>query len=68
MAIGVVPSANAGGSICFEASNVEETVARIRAKGMTIKLEPTSTPVRRPAVIRDSKGNADTLHQVTKQW
>lgn len=68
MAEGVTPSADAGGGIGFEVTNVDESVAHLRAKGVRVKLEPMSTPVCRMAVILDSEGNALTLHQATKAW
>ncbi|HEY6085638.1 MAG TPA: VOC family protein [Nitrospira sp.] len=68
MAEGVSPSADAGGSIAFEVTDVDQIVANLRAKHVRVKLEPMSTPVCRMAVILDSEGNALTLHQATKTW
>ncbi len=65
---GVHPSAEAGGSIGFEVDDVDALIAKLRARGVTVKVEPFSTPVCRMAVVLDPEGNAVTLHQVTKAW
>ncbi len=61
-------SADAGGSIGFEVDDVDALVTDLRARGVTVKVEPFSTPICRMAVVLDSEGNAVTLHQVTKEW
>ena len=65
---GISPSAEAGGSIGFEVDDVDALVTKLRARGVTIKVEPFTTPVCRMAVVLDSEGNAVTLHQATKEW
>lgn len=65
---GGIPSAEAGGSIASEVQTVDQMAEHLRTKGVQIKLEPLSTPVCRLAVIRDSEGNAVTLHQATQAW
>ena len=63
MAEGVMPSANAGGSIALEVDDLDATMKDVKAKGAAVKLEPFESPVCRMAVIADSEGNAVTLHQ-----
>lgn len=57
------PSATAGGSIAFEVDDVDALVTALRAKGVTVKVEPFSTPVCRMAIVLDPEGNGLTLHQ-----
>ena len=63
---GVVPSANAGGSIAFEVENIEELASRLKSAGVEFKLDVFSSPVCQMAVIVDSEGNAIILHQLKK--
>ncbi len=58
----VKPSADSGGSVAFEVQDVDDFIAQLRKKGVTIKLEPFSTPICRMAVVLDPEGNALTLH------
>ena len=62
MAQDVAPSAHSGGSIAFEVDDVDAALAKLRAAGARVKLEPFSTPVCRMAVVLDPEGNALTLH------
>ena len=66
LADGVIPSANAGGSIAFEVEDVDEMVEKLRMTGTPIKVKPFSTSVCRTAVVIDPEGNAVTLHKVTQ--
>ena len=65
MAEGVAPSANAGGSIAFEVSDIEKMVNDLKQKNVRFKLDLFETPVCKMAVAIDSEGNAFTLHQIT---
>lgn len=64
LASDVSPSANAGGSIAFEADNLDELIERLKLQGVQFKLDIFSSPVCRMAVILNSEGNAVTLHQL----
>ncbi len=66
MAEGVSPSASAGGSIAFEVGDVDATLAKLRAKGATVKVEPFATPVCRMAILLDLDGNAFCIHARNK--
>jgi len=66
LAIGVKPSADAGGSIAFEVEDLDKLVSDLKAKAVTFKLDIFSSPVCRMAVLVDSEGNAVTLHQLNK--
>ncbi len=61
----ISPSSNSGGSIAFEVDDVDGFTARLKAKGVPVKLDPMSSPVCRMSVVLDPEGNAVTLHQVT---
>jgi len=63
----VKPSAETGGSVAFEVTDVDDFVHRLRTKDIQIKVEPFSTPVCRMAVVIDPEGNALTLHHKTKK-
>ena len=67
LAQGVQPSANAGGSIAFEVDNLDELVKKLKANGVTFKLDVFSSPVCWMAVILDSEGNSIMLHQLKKK-
>jgi len=62
MAEDVSPSANSGGSIAFEVDDVDAMIAKLRAKGVSVKMDPFSTPVCRMAVVLDPEGNAVSIH------
>lgn len=62
LAQGVRPSARSGGSIAFEVDDLDGLLGRLRAKQVTVKVEPFDTPVCRMAVVLDPEGNALTLH------
>lgn len=59
------PSAEAGGRIALEVSDVDAMVEQLRQKGIQIRVEPFSTNACRMAVILDTEGNALTLHKKT---
>ena len=67
LAEGVLPSANAGGSVAFEVENLADLVGQLKRKGVSFKLDTFATSVCKMAVILDSEGNAITLHQLTKK-
>jgi predicted enzyme related to lactoylglutathione lyase len=66
MMLGVRPSADAGGSLSLEVEDVDAMVARLRERGVAIKVEPFSTPVCRNVIVLDSEGNALGLHRSTR--
>ena len=63
----VKPSSDSGGSIAFEVDDVVALTATLKAKGVTVKMEPMDTPVSKMAVILDTEGNAVTLHQLKRK-
>lgn len=66
LAKGVQPGANAGGSVAFEVDNLDHLTTKLKADGVTFKLDIFSSPVCRMVVILDSEGNAVMLHQLNK--
>ncbi len=60
-------SADAGGSIAFEVDNLGELLAKLKSKGVTIKVPMMDTPVCNMAVVIDPEGNALTLHQLKRK-
>jgi predicted enzyme related to lactoylglutathione lyase len=66
MADGVMPSADAGGTIAFEVSDIEKFVAELKQKNVRFKMELFDTPVCKMAVAIDSEGNSFMLHQLLK--
>jgi len=64
---GVRPASDAGGSIALEVSDVDAAAKRLRARGVTFKIEPFATPVCKNVVLIDTEGNALTLHQSTRR-
>ncbi len=67
LAEGVIPSANAGGSIAFEVEDLDKLVARLKSEGVKFKFDIFASPVCRTAVILDSEGNSLALHQLNKK-
>ncbi|MEO7109864.1 MAG: VOC family protein [Polyangiaceae bacterium] len=63
----VKPSSNSGGSIAFEVDNLDELLASLKAKGVTVKMDNMDTPVCNMAVVLDTEGNAVTLHQLKRK-
>ena len=66
LAKGVNPSADAGGSVAFEAEDLDALVSQLKSDGVTFKMDTFSSPVCRMAIILDSEGNAVTLQQLNK--
>ena len=66
LATGVVPSADAGGSVAFEVDNVEMLILQLKSMNVRVKKDILTTPVCKMAVILDSEGNAITLHELYK--
>ncbi len=64
MAEGVDPSADSGGSISFEVEDLDTLVEKLKAEGVTFKMDIFSSPVCRMAIPLDSEGNAFMLHQL----
>lgn len=50
-------------SIAFEVSDLDATVANLRAAGVRFLMEPMTTPVCRMAVVADPEGNDLIIHQ-----
>ena len=57
------PGASGNVSIGLAVDNVVTAVEQLKAKGVTVYLEPMETPVCWIATIADPDGNAVTLHQ-----
>lgn len=66
LAEGVKPSANSGGSVAFEVSDLDSLVSDLKAKGVKFKIDTFQTPVCKMAIALDSEGNALTLHQLAR--
>jgi predicted enzyme related to lactoylglutathione lyase len=66
LAEGVIPSANAGGSVAFEVEDLDKLVAQLKSAGVKFKVDIFPSPVCRMAIILDSEGNAVVLHQLNK--
>ncbi len=58
------PSADAGGSIAFEVSDLDALLERLRAEGVAFDGDIIQSPVCRMAVILDPDGNSLILHQL----
>jgi len=56
------PSAD-GTIIAFEVENVDEEVARLKARGVKFSLELTDSPVCRFAMVCDPDGNQVMIHK-----
>ncbi|HAT6309887.1 TPA: VOC family protein [Legionella pneumophila] len=67
LAEGVTPSSVSGGSIAFEVEDLDSLTQQLKENGVTFKLDVSSSPVCRMAIIIDSEGNAITLHQIKKE-
>ena len=61
------PSASSGGSVAFEVDDLDAYIARLKAAGVSFKVENITSPVCRMAVALDSEGNAFILHQLNKR-
>ena len=61
------PSSTAGGTIAFEVDDLDAELARLEAKGITIKERLIHSPVCRMSVVLDSEGNVIILHELKKQ-
>jgi predicted enzyme related to lactoylglutathione lyase len=53
-----------GVGITFEVSDIDETIATLRERGVKIE-DPYVTPVCKVASLHDPEGNKVTLHQIT---
>lgn len=62
MATERVPGA-AGGFVALEVDDLNAWVAELKARGVTLVVEPFETPFSRMLVIADPDGNEVTLHQ-----
>jgi predicted enzyme related to lactoylglutathione lyase len=63
----IQPSAAAGGSVAFEVDDLDLDIARLKAAGVSFKVENITSPVCRMAVALDPEGNAFILHELTKK-
>jgi predicted enzyme related to lactoylglutathione lyase len=63
----IKPSSDSGGSVAFEVDDVVALTAKLKAKGVTIKVEMMDTPVCKMSVVLDTEGNAVTLHQLKRK-
>ena len=63
----VKPSSDSGGSIAFEVDDVKALTAKLKSKGITVKMEVMDTPVCQMSVVIDPEGNAVTLHQLKRK-
>lgn len=52
-----------GGSVGLEVEDFEATIAQLKAKGVTFRMEPFPTPVCHMAIISDSEGNSLIIHK-----
>ncbi|HWD18604.1 MAG TPA: VOC family protein [Verrucomicrobiae bacterium] len=52
-----------GTMVAFEVDDVDAELARLKAKGVPVKMEPTSSPVCRFAIVSDPDGNKVMLHK-----
>jgi len=53
-----------GCGVVFEVDNIEDAIAALRGKSVTIE-DPYDTPVCRVSSFEDPEGNKVTLHQIT---
>lgn len=60
----IEPSAGAGGSVALEVADLDRLKARLKAAGVTFKMDAIDSPVCRMSVILDSEGNSIILHQL----
>ena len=58
------PSASAGGTIAFEVDDLPETIADLKAKGVSFAADNIESPVCRMAIVKDPDGNAIILHKL----
>jgi len=56
------PSAQ-GTCVAFETDNLDEEIARLKAKGVPVHMEVMDTPVCRFAMVTDPDGNKIMLHK-----
>jgi predicted enzyme related to lactoylglutathione lyase len=55
-----------GASIAFEVENLDEALASLKQKGLTIAHGPTDYPTCRMFIVSDPDDNMVTLHQLSK--
>ena len=58
------PSANAGGTIAFEADDLQAMIADLTARGVPFPADNIESPVCRMAVCLDPDGNSIILHKL----
>lgn len=63
---GAEPSANAGGTVAIEVSDLGSLMAHLKAAGVTFKSDVIRGPRCQMAVCLDSEGNALLLHQLER--
>lgn len=59
------PSTN-GGAVAFEVEDFDAMIKRLKDAGATFILEPQKFPNCQMAFIKDSEGNAITIHKLNK--
>jgi len=52
-----------GTCVAFEVDNLDAEISRLKAKGVTVHMEATDTPVCRFAILCDPDGNKVMLHK-----
>jgi predicted enzyme related to lactoylglutathione lyase len=52
-----------GPSIAFEVDDFDQTVARLKERNVTFRLDPFESPVCHMAIITDPEGNSITIHK-----
>ncbi|HWM86723.1 MAG TPA: VOC family protein [Kofleriaceae bacterium] len=63
----IQPSASAGASVALEVDDLDATIARFKAAGVTFKVDMIHSPVCRMSIMLDSEGNAIILHELKKK-
>jgi predicted enzyme related to lactoylglutathione lyase len=62
-----VPSAEAGGCVALEVTDLDALIVRLKGEGVQFRAEGIDTPVCRMAVMLDSEGNAIVLHELKRR-
>jgi predicted enzyme related to lactoylglutathione lyase len=56
---------NQGTCVGFEVDDVDQEIARLRSKGVTVAMEPMTSPLCRFAIVNDPDGNRILIHKRT---
>ena len=65
MVPGLTPSSTSGG-VAFEVDDIKAVMAKLKASGVSIKMDVFESPVCWMGVVLDPDGNAVTLHQLKR--